>query len=68
MGAGWQGDIWRRRKKEPHCAESFAPVAVVSKLARRHEMSPQHPIAWRKTARDGQLALPADEAVESLAA
>jgi hypothetical protein len=35
---------------------------VVSEVARRHEISPQHLFAWRKAARRGQLALPADEA------
>jgi transposase len=43
-------------------AESFAAGAVVSEVARRHEISPQHLFAWRKAARRGQLALPADEA------
>jgi transposase len=33
----------------------------VSEIARRHEISPQHLFAWRKAARNGQLAL-ADEA------
>ena len=42
--------------------ESFAPGAVVSEVARRHEISPQHLFAWRKAVRHGQLALPADEA------
>ena len=37
--------------------------AVVSEVARRREeISPQHLFAWRKAARRGQLALPADEA------
>ena len=43
-------------------AESFAAGAVVSEVARRHEISPQHLFAWRKAVRRGQLALPADEA------
>ena len=30
-------------------------------MARRYEISPQHLFAWRKTARTGLLALPADE-------
>ena len=34
----------------------------MSEVARRHEISPQHLFAWRKAARRGQLALPADEA------
>lgn len=40
-------------------AESFAAGAVVSEVARRHEISPQHLFAWRKAARNSQLALPA---------
>jgi transposase-like protein len=35
----------------------------VSVVARRHESSAQHLFAWRKAARRGQLAVPADEAV-----
>ena len=38
------------------------PGAVVSEVARRHEISPQHLFAWRKAARAGQLTLPADGA------
>ena len=39
-----------------------AAGAVVSEVARRHEISPQHLFAWRKAARAGQLTLPADGA------
>ena len=53
---------WSDEEKGRIVAEFFAPGAVVSEVARRHEMSPQHLFAWRKTARDGQLALPADGA------
>jgi len=35
---------------------------VVSEVARRHEINPQHLFAWRKAARAGQLTLPADGA------
>ena len=38
-----------------------APGAVVSEVARRHDMSPQHLFGWRKAARAGLLTLPADE-------
>jgi len=53
---------WSNPDKERIVAESFAPRAVVSEVARRHEISPQHLFAWRKAARRGQLALSADEA------
>ena len=56
---------WRRWSDEDKgriVAESYAPGAVVSEIARRHEISPQHLFAWRKAARNGQLALAADEA------
>jgi transposase-like protein len=42
-------------------AESYAPGAVVSEVARRHGISPQHLFVWRKAARAGVLSLPADE-------
>jgi transposase len=51
---------WSNADKGRIVAESFA--MVVSEVARRHEISPQHLFAWRKAARRGQLALPADEA------
>ena len=52
---------WSEAEKGRIIAESFAPGAVVSEVARRHEISPQHLFAWRKAARAGQLALPAAE-------
>src|SRR6266567_2274957 len=54
---------WSDEDKGRIVAESYAPGAVVSEIARRHEISPQHLFAWRKAAaRNGQLALAADEA------
>jgi transposase len=53
---------WSDADKGRIVAESFAPGAVVSEVARRHEMSPLHLFAWRKAARKGQLALTAEEA------
>jgi transposase len=53
---------WSDEDKGRIVAESYAPDAVVSEVARRHEISPQHLFAWRKAARDGRLALPADGA------
>jgi transposase-like protein len=51
----WSDDI-----KERIVAESFLPGAVVSEVARRHGLSPQHLSAWRKAARSGLLRLPAE--------
>jgi transposase len=53
---------WSDAEKGRIVAESFAAGAVVSEVARRHEISPQHLFAWRKAARAGQLTLPADGA------
>jgi transposase len=52
---------WSVETKGRIIAESYAPGAVVSEVARRHEMSPQHLCGWRKAARAGLLTLPADE-------
>ena len=48
----WSDDV-----KAQIVAESYAPGAVVSEVARRHEISPQHLAAWRKAARHGLLKL-----------
>src|ERR1700681_129438 len=49
---------WSEAIKARIVAESFAPGAVVSEVARRHDLSPQHLSAWRKAARSGLLKLP----------
>ena|ERR1017187_353323 len=51
---------WSDERKGRIVAESYAPGAIVSEVARRHEMSPQHLFAWRKAARAGGLPLPVD--------
>ena len=53
---------WSVETKGQIVAESYAPGAVVSEVARRHDMSPQHLFGWRKAARAGLLTLPADAA------
>ena len=53
---------WSDEEKGRIVAESFAPGAVVSEVARRHDISAQHLFAWRKAARTGLLSLPAEEA------
>jgi transposase len=52
---------WSEEEKGRIVAESFAAGAVVSEVARRHEIAPQHLFAWRKAARAGRLALPEEE-------
>jgi transposase-like protein len=49
-----------REAKGRIVAESYAPGAIVSQVARRHDISPQHLFAWRKAARGGALSLPAE--------
>jgi transposase len=53
---------WRAEDKGRIVAESYAPGAVVSEVARRHDITPQHLFVWRKAARAGRLTLPAEEA------
>lgn len=53
---------WSDEAKGRIVAESYAPGAVVSEVARRHDISPQHLFMWRKAARGGLLSLPGDEA------
>src|SRR6266542_108354 len=53
---------WSDEDKGRIVAESYARGAVESEIARRHEISPQHPVTWRKAAGNGQLVLAADEA------
>jgi transposase len=53
---------WSDEVKGRIVAESYGPGAVVSEVARRHGISPQHLFGWRKAARGGLLSLPVDEA------
>ncbi|MFQ3459686.1 transposase [Bradyrhizobium sp. UFLA01-814] len=53
---------WNDAVKGRIVAESYAPGAVVSEVARRHGLAPQHLFAWRKAARAGLLSLPAEDA------
>jgi transposase len=50
---------WSDEAKGRVVAESYEPGAVVSEVARRHDITPQHLFAWRKAARAGRLVLPA---------
>jgi transposase len=42
---------WSEAEKERITAEAMVPGAVVSEIARRHGMSPQHLFTWRRQAR-----------------
>jgi transposase len=53
---------WSDEAKGRIVAESFAPGAIVSEVARRHDILPQHLFAWRKAARTGALSLPVEAA------
>ena len=53
---------WSDEVKGRIVAESYAPGAIVSEVARRHDILPQHLFAWRKAARAGLLSLPAEAA------
>jgi transposase len=61
VGAG-RRRRWSDEAKGRIVAESYARGAVVSEVARRHDISPQHLFAWRKAARAGLLSLPSEEA------
>jgi transposase len=52
---------WRPEAKARIVAESLAPGVVISEVARRHDLRPQQVFAWRHQAKQGRLALPADE-------
>lgn len=44
---------WSAAEKERITAEAMMPGAVVSEIARRHGMSPQHLFTWRRQALRG---------------
>ena len=51
---------WSAEAKGRIVAESLRPGAVISEVARRHELRPQQLFAWRRQARDGGLVVPLD--------
>lgn len=54
---------WSAEDKGRIIVESFAAGANVSAVARRYGLRPQQVYAWRRLARKGALALPAEEAL-----
>jgi len=53
---------WTDEEKGRMVAEAVAAGAVIAKVARRHDLTPQHLSNWIRAAKDGQFALPADDA------
>jgi transposase len=53
---------WGAEEKGGIVAEATAPGAVVSDIARRHDLAPQQLWNWIRAAKDGHFALPAAEA------
>lgn len=51
---------WSDEERGRIIAEAVTPGAVVSDVARRHDMSPQHVFRWIRAAKEGKIALPAD--------
>ena len=55
---------WPDEVKARIVAESFAPGARVVDVARRHGVAPQQVTTWRRLARRGGLALPAESPLD----
>jgi transposase len=53
---------WSAEQKGRIVGDAIAPGAVVSEVARRHDLTPEHLWNWIRAAKDGHFALPAAEA------
>jgi transposase len=53
-----RGRRWTDEEKRRIVAEA---VAVIAEVARRHDLAPQHLSNWIRAAKDGRLALQADD-------
>jgi transposase len=52
---------WTAQEKGRIVAEALNSGIPVAEIARRHDMSSQHLFNWIRAAKEGHLALPADE-------
>jgi transposase len=52
---------WAAQEKGRIVAEALNSGIPVAEIARRHDMSSQHLFNWIRAAKEGRLALPADE-------
>ena len=59
---------WSDEVKAQIVSESLRPGALVSEVAERHGLKPNHLSTWRTMARQGKLVLPAPEDAVEFAA
>jgi transposase len=52
---------WTAEEKGRIVAKALRAGVSVSEIARRHDISPQNLFTWIRAAKEGRLALPADE-------
>jgi transposase len=52
---------WTAQEKGRIVAQALNAGGSVAEIAQRHDISPQHLFIWIRAAKEGRLALPADE-------